>query len=201
MRASASTQAIGCDDGKYLIPRCPRDWDISTPQSLWEENPSAESLTYTLGKWLSPADVHQRTLLYFIAPTKRALKIITLNDREWTMLREYETERNYAAIGRKHGITRERARQILTRAQQVAAYRHTVGLASPDDEEDSISETPRPKPPNGHQRGPERTHRAVPSRCRRPASSQCPTVVAPSRLDRYIETGIFGTRGTMKPLT
>lgn len=134
MRASAREQAIGCDDGEYLIARCPRDWDVSTPQSLWEENPSAESLAYTLGKWLSPADVHQRTLIYFIAPTKRALKIITLNDREWTMLREYEAERNYAAIGRKHGITRERARQIVTRAQRVAAYRRAVGLASPDDE-------------------------------------------------------------------
>ncbi len=136
MRASTREQAIGCDDGEYLIARCPRDWDVSTPQSLWEENPSAESLTYTLGKWLSPADVHQRTLIYFIAPTKRALKIITLNDREWTMLREYEAKRNYAAIGRKHGITRERARQIVTRAQRVAAYRRVVGLASPDDEGD-----------------------------------------------------------------
>jgi DNA-binding CsgD family transcriptional regulator len=142
MRASARTQAVGCDDGKFLIARCPRDWDVSTPQSLWKESPYAESLAYTLGRWLPPADTHRRTLIHFIAPTKRAMRAIALSDREWTMLREYKAERNYAAIGRKHGLTRERVRQILMRAQKVAAYRRAVGLASPDDEP-ATNPTPR----------------------------------------------------------
>lgn len=38
MKASARTQAIGCDDGKHLTARCPLDWDLSAPQALREES-------------------------------------------------------------------------------------------------------------------------------------------------------------------
>jgi excisionase family DNA binding protein len=72
MRASARTQAIGCDDGKYLIARCPHDWDVSTPQSLWEESPYTADLTLLLKPTEVAAQLGvSRTWLYDAARTGR----------------------------------------------------------------------------------------------------------------------------------
>jgi len=127
MRASARQRVIGREDGDFLVVRCPRDSDVSTPESLWQEDPHAESLAYTLGTRVTPAEIRRRTRAFSIAPAERVVRAAALNDRERMILRESEGKRSYAAIGRKHGISRERARQIVKRAEKVAAYLRAVG--------------------------------------------------------------------------
>jgi DNA-binding CsgD family transcriptional regulator len=118
---------IGREDGDFLIVRCPRDSDVSTPESLWQEDPHAESLAYTLGTRVTPAAIRRRTRACSIAPVERTIRAATLNDRERAILRESEAERSYAEIGREHDLSRERVRQIVKRAQKIAVYLRATG--------------------------------------------------------------------------
>jgi DNA-binding CsgD family transcriptional regulator len=119
--------AVGREDGEFLLERCPRESDVSTPESLWKEDPLAESLPYTLGKRVMPLEVRGRTLADSIAPAKRSVREATLDDRQWAILRESEAGRSYEEIGRNRGISRQRVGALVLRGRKVAAYRRATG--------------------------------------------------------------------------
>jgi DNA-binding CsgD family transcriptional regulator len=120
-------EAVGREDGEFLLERCPRENDVSTPESLWKEDAHAESLAYTLGKRLTPLEVRRRTLADSIALAKRSVREATLDDRQWAILRESEAGRSYEEIGRNRGISRQRVGALVLRARKVAAYLRAVG--------------------------------------------------------------------------
>jgi DNA-directed RNA polymerase sigma subunit (sigma70/sigma32) len=134
MRASAGKRAIGREDGEFLVARCPCGSDVSTPQSFWEDDPHTNSFAYTRGQRLTPTDIRRRTLNGPIAFALRATRRARLGNRDLTILQERDAGRTYAAIGRKHGITHERVRQLLVRAYKVIEYLDAVQPASDDDE-------------------------------------------------------------------
>lgn len=120
MKAQAKQRAIGCDDGEFLIERCPCDHAVSTPESLWGEDSYAESLAYTLGRRITPIYTRRHTQRSSIAPARRAALATIPSGRHWRILQEREGKRTLATIGHEHGITRERVRQIVLRARREA---------------------------------------------------------------------------------
>jgi hypothetical protein len=110
--------------------RCPRLFIVSTPQSLWEQDPRADSLAYTLGRPITPADQRRQTRIESVDPVMRAMRSAMRTERvekrRRTILRERDQKRTYAAIGREHGITRERVRQIILRAREVLEHADTA---------------------------------------------------------------------------
>lgn len=123
-------QPVGCEDGEALIMRCPCAIMVSTPQSLWEEDSCADSLAHTRGRQITPAEQRRQTWIDSIDPVRRATRAATraaiVENRRRTILRERDEKRTYAAIGREHGITRERVRKIILRAREVLEHPDTT---------------------------------------------------------------------------
>jgi hypothetical protein len=126
---SLRDQPVGCEAGQALIMRCPRVLMVSTPQSLWEQDPCADSLPCTLGRTITAADERRQIQIESVDPVMRAMRAAMRAERaerrRRTLLRERDEKRTYAAIGREHGVTRERARQIVLRAREALEHADT----------------------------------------------------------------------------
>lgn len=57
---------------------------------------------------------------------RAAMRTERAEKRRRTILRERDEKRTYAAIGREHGVTRERVRQIILRAREVLEHADTA---------------------------------------------------------------------------
>jgi DNA-binding CsgD family transcriptional regulator len=121
MRGWSRRRPVGREDGEYLVVRCPRDVVVSTPQSLWEEDRAkVESFRRTLGRWIAPAETRSRTRRMAKLP-ERVAREVALDQRDRTILRESEAGRTYEVIGREHGISCHRVRQIVDRERKLAS--------------------------------------------------------------------------------
>jgi DNA-binding CsgD family transcriptional regulator len=121
MRGWSRRRPVGREDGEYLVARCPRDVLVSTPRSLWEEDrANVEAFRFTLGGRVTPAEARDRMRRLAKLPG-RVAREAALDERDRTILRESEAKRTYKAIGREHGISHQRVRQIVDRERKLAA--------------------------------------------------------------------------------
>ena len=121
MRGSSRRRPVGREDGEYVVARCPRDVLVSTPQSLWEEDTAhVESLWRTLGRRVTPAETRSRMRRLAELPG-RVAREAALDERDRAIFRESEAGRTYGAIGREHGISGQRVRQIVDRERKLVA--------------------------------------------------------------------------------
>jgi hypothetical protein len=121
MRGPSRRRPVGREAGEYVVVRCPRDVVVSTPQSLWEEDRAkVESFRFTLGRWVTPAETRDRMRRLAKLPG-RVAREAALDERDRRILRESEAKRTYKAIGREHGISDQRVRQIVDRERKLAA--------------------------------------------------------------------------------
>jgi hypothetical protein len=101
MRGSSRRRPVGREDGEYIVARCPRDVLVSTPRSLWEEDrANVESVAFTLGRRITPAETRDRTRRLAKLPG-RVAREAALDERDRAIVRESEAERTYEAIGQE----------------------------------------------------------------------------------------------------
>jgi hypothetical protein len=122
MRGSLRRRPVGREDGENVVVRCPRDVFVSTPRSLWEEDrANVESFAFTLGRRITPAETRGRMRRLAKLPG-RVAREAALDERDRAILGESEARgRTYKAIGREHGISDQRVRQIVDRERKLAA--------------------------------------------------------------------------------
>jgi hypothetical protein len=110
----------------------PFDLGLHAAVALGTGPSCVDSLAYTLGCQMTPDAQRKRTR---INAATRAMRSAMVESRRRTILGEREENRTYAAIGREHGITRERVRQMADRpprARSPRMSRHRKRMAVRD---------------------------------------------------------------------